>query len=71
METIKVKDWMAPLDECAIILEDATLYEAVLALEAAKERFDMTGVQAPGRDRPKKKWPCGRKTQPVGYIEMP
>ena len=47
METIKVKDWMAPLDECAIISEDATLYETVLALEAAKERFDVTGYKHP------------------------
>lgn len=47
METIKVKDWMAPLDECAIISEDATLYEAVLALETAKERYDVTGYTLP------------------------
>jgi hypothetical protein len=47
METIKVKDWMVTLDECTTLSEDATLYEAVLALEAAKERFDVTGDRCP------------------------
>jgi CBS domain-containing protein len=43
MKTIKVKDWMVPLDEYATISEDATLHEVVLALEGAKERFDAKG----------------------------
>lgn len=45
MKTIKVKDWMVPLDEYTTILEDATLHEAVLALEGARERFDVKGYR--------------------------
>jgi hypothetical protein len=40
MKTIKVRDWMVPLDEYATVPADATLHEAVLALECARERFD-------------------------------
>jgi CBS domain-containing protein len=41
VKTIKVKDWMVPLDEYATISEDATLHEAVLALEGVRGRFDV------------------------------
>ncbi|MGD8227171.1 MAG: CBS domain-containing protein [Desulfobacteraceae bacterium] len=40
MKTIAVKDLMVPLAEYATISEQATLYEAVLALEKAQEAFD-------------------------------
>jgi predicted transcriptional regulator len=43
VETIKVKDWMVPLDKYATISEDATLHDAVLALEGHKERLDPKG----------------------------
>ena len=38
METIKVKDLMVPLDQYVCVSEDATLYEAVVALEEAQAR---------------------------------
>jgi CBS domain-containing protein len=37
-----VKDLMVPLSEYATVTEDATLYEAVLALEKAQENFEDT-----------------------------
>ena len=37
-----VKEVMIPLSEYATVSEDATLYEAVLALEKAQEEFDET-----------------------------
>ena len=40
MKTISVKDLMVPLDEYATVPESATLYEAVLALEEAQEKFE-------------------------------
>ena len=40
MKSYAVKDLMVPLSEYATVTEDATLYEAVLALEAAQEKFD-------------------------------
>jgi CBS domain-containing protein len=45
MNSIKVKDWMVPLDEYATVSEDATLNEAVLALERARGRFDRKGYR--------------------------
>ncbi len=42
MKTYLVKDLMVPLSEYATAPEDATLYEAVLALEKAQEEFDKT-----------------------------
>lgn len=39
MTTIKVKDIMVPLVEYATVSEDASLAEAVLALERAQEQF--------------------------------
>jgi len=45
METPIVTDLMVPLDEYATISEEATLYEAVTALDEAKPRFDKTRHQ--------------------------
>ncbi|HDZ90324.1 MAG: CBS domain-containing protein [Deltaproteobacteria bacterium] len=42
MDLIRVKDLMVPLDEYATVSEDATLYDAVTALEEAQERLDRT-----------------------------
>ncbi|MBW1683135.1 MAG: CBS domain-containing protein [Deltaproteobacteria bacterium] len=40
MKTIIIKDLMVPLEEYATVSEDATLQEAVMALEAAQEKID-------------------------------
>ena len=40
MKSYSVKDLMVPLSEYATVTEDATLYEAVLALEEAQENFE-------------------------------
>jgi CBS domain-containing protein len=40
-----VKDLMVPLSEYAVINEEATLYEAVTALEKAQQRFDQSRYQ--------------------------
>jgi hypothetical protein len=40
MQSIKVGELMVPLAEYATVLEDATLTEAVLALETAQKRFE-------------------------------
>ena len=42
MKTYQVKELMVPLSEYATISEDATIYEAVKALEKAQEEFDHT-----------------------------
>ena len=42
MDTSKIKDLMVPLDEYVTVSQDATLYEAVLALEKAQEELDRT-----------------------------
>jgi CBS domain-containing protein len=42
VKTITVKDLMVPFEEYAIVSEDATLYDAVMALEKAQEEFDHT-----------------------------
>ena len=39
MEKITIMDLMVPLDEYATVPDSATLYEAVLALEEAQEKF--------------------------------
>jgi CBS domain-containing protein len=39
MKTIKVKDMMVPIKEYATVNEDDNLYQAVLALEEAQQRF--------------------------------
>ena len=42
MKSHMVKDLMVPLSEYATVPEDATLYEAVMALEKAQAAFDHT-----------------------------
>src|SRR4030042_2861286 len=43
MEAIKVKDLMVPLDQYVCVAEDATLYEAVVALEEAQKKGSPKG----------------------------
>ena len=40
MKSYSVKDLMVPLSEYATVPEDATLYEAVMSLEEAQEKFE-------------------------------
>jgi CBS domain-containing protein len=40
MDAVKVRDIMVPLEEYATVPEEASLYEAVVALEEAQERFE-------------------------------
>jgi CBS domain-containing protein len=40
MKSYSIKDLMVPLSEYATVTEDATLYDAVLSLEAAQEKFE-------------------------------
>ena len=40
MKSAKVKNIMVPLEEYATVSQDATLYEAVIALEKAQAEFD-------------------------------
>jgi CBS domain-containing protein len=40
MKSYSVKDLMVPLSEYATVSEDATLYDAVLSLEEAQEKFE-------------------------------
>lgn len=40
MRNIQIKDLMVPLTEYAVVKDDATLYDVVLALEEAQRRFD-------------------------------
>ena len=42
MEELTVKDLMVPLEEYATVSEEATLFEAVMALEAAQGKIDRT-----------------------------
>ena len=42
MKSFTVSDLMVPLAEYATVSEEATLYEAILALEKAQEDFDQT-----------------------------
>lgn len=42
MKSFTVADLMVPLSEYATVSEDATLYEAIQALEKAQEEFDQT-----------------------------
>jgi CBS domain-containing protein len=42
MKTKIVKDLMIPLSEYATVSEDATLYDAIIALEEAQKNFDQT-----------------------------
>ncbi|MBF0119350.1 MAG: CBS domain-containing protein [Desulfobacterales bacterium] len=45
MNIIKVKDVMIKLADYATVNEDATLYEAILALEKAQNEFDRSAYQ--------------------------
>ena len=40
MEKESVRQFMVPLDEYATVSEEASLWEALLALEQAQEKFD-------------------------------
>ncbi len=40
VKSYSVKDLMVPLSEYAAVSEDATLYDAVLSLEEAQEKFE-------------------------------
>ena len=40
MKDISVKDMMVPLEEYATVFEEATLYEALMALEKAQNAID-------------------------------
>lgn len=42
MKAMMVKDLMVPLSEYATVSQDATLYDAILALERAQEEFDQS-----------------------------
>lgn len=42
MKSIKVKEMMIPLSEYVTVSEDTNLYDAIMALEAARENFDET-----------------------------
>ena len=42
MKTIKVKDLMVPLEEYATVSEEASLFDAVMALEKAQQDLDRT-----------------------------
>ncbi len=42
MKNFTVDDLMVPLSEYATVSDDATLYDAILALEKAQEEFDQT-----------------------------
>lgn len=45
MKNMKVKDLMVSRSEYAVISEDASIYEAVQALEQAQQQFDQTRYQ--------------------------
>lgn len=45
MEAMKVKDLMVPLEEYAVISEDATLFEAICALEESRLKYDTRGYK--------------------------
>jgi predicted transcriptional regulator len=40
MIPMKVRDYMVPLSDCARVAEDRSLYDAVLMLEACRQRFE-------------------------------
>ena len=45
MKTIKVADLMVPLSEYATVSDDASLYDAVMALEKSQEKYTYTHSQ--------------------------
>lgn len=62
VEQKKVKDLMVPFSEYAIVHEDATLYEAVVALEEAQAVFD------PARHKHRAILICDETNRVVGKI---
>ena len=64
MKSITVKDLMIPLAEYAIVLEEATLGEAILALEKAQMEF------APSQHRHRAILVLDRNKKVVGKISM-
>jgi CBS domain-containing protein len=64
MKSISVKQLMIPLAEYATVSEDATLYEAVVALEEAQKRFDSE------RDRHRAILVLGKDNQVVGKLSQ-
>jgi len=64
VKTVTVKDLMVPLAEYARVEEDATLYEAVLALEKAQEQFD------PKRHRHRAMLVLDKNKKVVGKLSM-
>ncbi len=45
MEAMKVKDLMVPVEEYVVISEDATIFEAVCALEEGRLKYDTRGYK--------------------------
>lgn len=64
MKTTPVKDLMVPLPEYTTVPQEATLYEAVLALERAQEKFD------PKRHRHRAILVLDRDKKVVGKLSM-
>jgi CBS-domain-containing membrane protein len=67
MQTIRVKELMVPLADYATVPQEATLYEAVLALDQARERFD------PRREKHRAILVLDRNRRvvgKVGYLEL-
>lgn len=64
MQTIKVKDLMVPLAKYATVSEDATLYEAVLALEEVQKKIEA------GRDRYRAVLVCDGSGRVIGKISQ-
>ncbi len=64
MQTITVKDLMIPLAEYATVSEDATLHEALTALEEAQNRFDQS------RDRHRAVLVCDASGKVVGKLSQ-
>lgn len=64
MQTIKVKELMVPLAKYATVSDDATLYEAVLALEEAQKNIEE------GRHRHWAVLVCDRGGRVIGKISQ-
>jgi CBS domain-containing protein len=62
MQSIQVKDMMVPLGDYATVSEDATLYEAVLALESAQRNVD------PGREKHAAVLVCDNAGRVIGKL---
>jgi CBS domain-containing protein len=62
MQSITVKDLMVPLSDYATVPEDATLHDAVLALEAAQKSVD------PGREKHGAVLVCDRSGRVIGKL---